>query len=137
MRSILGELRRPIFVKFLQTTGHNVSLANPVRSRSDTVKGAKASAALYSLVESANATGREPSAYLRRLFEQLPNAKTVHDFEALLPVGAPKTAVPVAGGHINLAASLSLLPLSSAYVTHRSPRLLQLTRPSQTSDRSC
>jgi transposase len=51
----------------------------------DTVKGAKASAALYSLVETAKANGLEPYAYLRQLFERLPHAKTVAEFEALLP----------------------------------------------------
>jgi hypothetical protein len=51
----------------------------------DTVKGAKASATLYSLVSTARANGLEPYAYLRRLFAELPKAKTVEDFEALLP----------------------------------------------------
>lgn len=51
----------------------------------DTVNGAKTSAALYSLVETAKANGLEPYAYLRRLFERLPYAKTVEDFETLLP----------------------------------------------------
>ncbi|HEY4367754.1 MAG TPA: IS66 family transposase [Steroidobacteraceae bacterium] len=51
----------------------------------DTVKGAKASASLYGIVETAKANGLEPYAYLRKLLEQLPHAKTVADFEALLP----------------------------------------------------
>lgn len=51
----------------------------------DTVSGAKASAAFFSLVETAKANGLEPYAYLRRLFERLPYAKTVADYEALLP----------------------------------------------------
>jgi hypothetical protein len=51
----------------------------------DTVKGARASAMLYSIVSTARANGLEPYAYLRRLFAQLPKAKTVEDFEALLP----------------------------------------------------
>lgn len=51
----------------------------------DTVKGAKASAALYSLIETAKANGLEPFAYLRNLFEKLPLAKTVDDIEKLLP----------------------------------------------------
>jgi transposase len=51
----------------------------------DTVKGAKASAALYSIVSTARANGLEPYAYLRRLFAELPKAKSVEDFEALLP----------------------------------------------------
>jgi transposase len=53
----------------------------------DTVKGAQASAALYSIVSTARANGLEPYAYLRRLFAELPKAKTVEDFEAMLPVG--------------------------------------------------
>jgi len=52
---------------------------------SDSAKGAKASAAFFSLVETAKANGLEPYAYLCRLFERLPYAKTVEDFEALLP----------------------------------------------------
>jgi transposase len=51
----------------------------------DTVKGAKASASLYSLVQSARANELEPYAHLRRLFANLPAAKSVEDFEALLP----------------------------------------------------
>jgi hypothetical protein len=52
---------------------------------SSSAKGAKASAAWYSLVESAKANGLEPYAYLCRLFDRLPKATTVEDFEALLP----------------------------------------------------
>ena len=52
---------------------------------SDTVKGAIASANLFSLVETAKANGVEPHAYLSLLFAQLPYARTADDFEALLP----------------------------------------------------
>ncbi len=52
---------------------------------SDTVHGAKASANLYSLVETAKVNGLEPYRYLRLVFEQLPQAQTVADIEALLP----------------------------------------------------
>ena len=51
----------------------------------DTVKGAKASAALYSIVSTARANGLEPYAYLKHLFTELPKAQTVEHFEALLP----------------------------------------------------
>jgi transposase len=51
----------------------------------DTVGGARASANLYSLVETAKANGIEPWAYLDHLFEQLPAAATSADIEALLP----------------------------------------------------
>lgn len=52
---------------------------------SDSVKGAIASANLYSIVETSKANGVEPHAYLSLLFERLPHAKKVEDFEALLP----------------------------------------------------
>ena len=55
----------------------------------DTVKGAKASATLYSLVSTARANGLEPYAYLRHLFAELPKAKTVEDIEQLLPFNIP------------------------------------------------
>ena len=52
---------------------------------SDTVSGAKASANLYSLIETAKANELEPYAYLRKVFTQLPKATSVEDIEALLP----------------------------------------------------
>jgi transposase len=52
---------------------------------SDTVAGAQASANLYSLIETAKANGIEPYHYLRQLFQRLPTAQNVDDFEALLP----------------------------------------------------
>jgi transposase len=52
---------------------------------SDSVRGVKASANLYSLVESAKANGLEPYGYLRQVFTALPQAETVEDIEALLP----------------------------------------------------
>ena len=58
----------------------------------DTIKGAKASASLYGIVETAKANGLEPYAYLRKLLEQLPHAKTVADFEALLPFSLSASA---------------------------------------------
>ena len=52
---------------------------------SNSVKGAKASAMLYSLIETAKANGLEPQAYLTDLFRDLPNCDTLEQFEALLP----------------------------------------------------
>ena len=48
-------------------------------------RGAKSSAALYSIVESAKANGKEPYKYLKELFEKLPSAKSDEDYENLLP----------------------------------------------------
>ncbi len=52
---------------------------------SDSVAGAKSSANLYSLIQTAIANGLEPYRYLRHLFTELPKAKTVEAIEALLP----------------------------------------------------
>ncbi len=51
----------------------------------DTVSGARASANLYSLVETAKANGIEPYAYLRHVFTEIPKAETLEHIEALLP----------------------------------------------------
>ncbi len=48
--------------------------------------GAKASADLYSLIETAKANSLEPYKYLRYLFEKIPYAEGEEDFKALLPV---------------------------------------------------
>jgi len=48
-------------------------------------EGARASAVLFSLVETAKANGLEPYHYLRYLFEKLPMAETTEDYKSLLP----------------------------------------------------
>jgi len=57
---------------------------------SDTPAGAHASARLYSIVETAKANGIEPYTYLRLIFEQLPQAVTLADIEAMLPWNVAK-----------------------------------------------
>jgi transposase len=52
---------------------------------STSVEGAKASANLYSLIETAKANDLNPYAYLKQVFTDLPNSETVEDIEALLP----------------------------------------------------
>lgn len=47
--------------------------------------GARASATLYSLIETAKANQLEPYGYLRYLFDKLPYAKSEDDYKALLP----------------------------------------------------
>jgi hypothetical protein len=51
----------------------------------DTVAGARASANLYSLIETCKANDIDPYTYLVELFGKLPLAKNAEDFEALLP----------------------------------------------------
>ena len=57
----------------------------------DTARGAHASAAIYSLVETAKANGLEPYHYLRYLFTKLPAASTTEDYERLLPTSLSAT----------------------------------------------
>jgi len=64
---------------------------------SATSRGAQASAALYSVIESAKANRHEPYWYLRFLFEGLISARTAEQFTALLPQNIdPKTLGPAA-----------------------------------------
>jgi len=67
---------------------------------SDTPDGAKASAAFYSLIETAKANNLEPSSYLKYIFTQLPYAKTDDDHKALLPQHLDRMAMDkvLAGG---------------------------------------
>jgi hypothetical protein len=60
---------------------------------SDSVKGVKASANLYSVIETAKANGLEPYAYLRYMFTALPKADTVEAIEALLPGNLEKDQI--------------------------------------------
>ena len=48
-------------------------------------KGARASAVLFSLIETAKANDIEPYLYLRFLFDRLPYADTSDDYKRLLP----------------------------------------------------
>lgn len=57
---------------------------------SATQAGAWASAALYSLIETAEANGLEPYRYLRHLFERVPHAGTREEYRALLPQHMPE-----------------------------------------------
>jgi transposase len=52
---------------------------------SGTPEGAEASALLYSLIETAKANNLEPYAYLRYIFDKLPFASVLEDYETLLP----------------------------------------------------
>lgn len=48
-------------------------------------KGAHASAAIYSLIETVRANGLEPYHYLRHVLKALPRVQSVEDYERLLP----------------------------------------------------
>ncbi len=52
---------------------------------SDTPAGANASAIIYSLVQTAKANRLDPYAWMRLLMRELPAARSLEDYEALLP----------------------------------------------------
>jgi len=60
---------------------------------SDTPAGAHASAALYSLIETAKASGLEPFTYLRYLYTHMPAMTTVEQIETLLPWNVDRSQV--------------------------------------------
>jgi transposase len=62
---------------------------------SDSARGVKTSANLYSLIETAKANGLEPYAYLRHVFTELPKAGTVDAIESLLPGNVAKKRLSV------------------------------------------
>ena len=51
----------------------------------DTMAGARASANLYGLIETAKANDIEPWRYLRHLFEELPRIDSTDKLQALMP----------------------------------------------------
>jgi len=52
---------------------------------SNSQAGARASAVLYSLIETAKANGLNPSIYLKTLFERFPKAEGDNQIKELLP----------------------------------------------------
>jgi transposase len=60
-----------------------------------TPEGAAASALFYSLIETAKANSLEPYAYLRFIFENLPTATALEDYEALLPWNVKRILPPL------------------------------------------
>lgn len=61
-----------------------------------TPKGAEASALLYSLIETARANNCEPYSYLRHIFTHLPSARSITDYEALLPWNLDRAKIMLA-----------------------------------------
>ncbi len=59
----------------------------------DTVAGARASANLYGLIETAKANGIEPGRYLAHLFEVLPSVTSTDQLDALLPQNLDREAL--------------------------------------------
>ena len=57
-------------------------------------RGATASATLFSIIETARANGKEPYWYLRKLFEELPTARSEADILLLAPFRDFEPSIP-------------------------------------------
>ncbi len=82
---VLDDGRLPLDTNLVENAIRTFVVGRKAWLFADSVGGARASANLYSLVETAKANGIEPWAYLQHLFEQLPAATELADLEALLP----------------------------------------------------
>ena len=82
---VLEDGRLPLDTNLVENAIRPFVLGRKAWLFADTVGGARASANLYSLVETAKANGLEPWAYLQHLFERLPAATELADLEGLLP----------------------------------------------------
>lgn len=85
LETILDDGRIPLDTKLVEIAIRPCVVGRKNWLSADTVRGAQASASLYSLVETAKASDLEPYAYLRHVFAVLPRAKTLAEIEALLP----------------------------------------------------
>ena len=81
----LDDGQYPIDNNFLENAIRPFAIGRKNWMFADTVHGARASANLYTLIETAKGHGLEPYHYLRRVFTMLPRAQTIEDIEALLP----------------------------------------------------
>ena len=66
------------------------AVGRKARLFADTPKGAHASAACYSLVETAKANQLEPYAYVNYLLDHIGSADTLEKLDALLPWNVPQ-----------------------------------------------
>ena len=81
----LGDGRYPIDNNLVENAIRPFAIGRKNWLFSASVKGAKASANLYSLIETAKANGLEPYAYLKHVFTELPKATSFDDVDCLLP----------------------------------------------------
>jgi transposase len=85
LKNVLLDGRLPIHTNDVERSIRPFAVGRRNWLFADTPKGAKASANLYSLVETAKANGLDPWTYLAHIFERLPTATTQEALEALLP----------------------------------------------------
>ena len=82
---VLEDGRVPLDTNAVENTIRPFVLGRKNWLFADTVAGARASANLYGLIETAKANGIEPWRYLRHLFEALPEIDSADQLEELMP----------------------------------------------------
>jgi len=81
----LDDGQYPIDNNFLENAIRPFAIGRKNWMFANSQAGARASANLYTLIETAKGHSLEPYHYLHRVFKMLPRAETVDDIEALLP----------------------------------------------------
>nr|WP_269746331.1 transposase [Desulfogranum japonicum] len=106
VQPVLEEFKLSAYLKNGCVTPDNNLLENAIRPFTvgrknwlfaGTQRGAEASAALYSLVESAKANGLDAYKYLRYIFENIPFAQSTDDYRALLPKNLTNEILKISG----------------------------------------
>lgn len=90
---ILDDGRLPLDTNLVENAIRPFVLGRKNWLFADTVAGARASANLYGLIETAKANGIEPYRYLSHLFELLPAITSPEQLEALLPQNLAREAL--------------------------------------------
>jgi len=85
LQTYLTDGRLPISNIKTEHVAKSIAVARKNFLFADTPAGADASARVYSLLETAKANGHHPQRYLSILLNELPNAESVENIEALLP----------------------------------------------------
>jgi transposase len=85
LKNVLLDGRLPIHTNDVERSIRPFAVGRRNWLFAGTPKGAKASASLYSLVETAKANGLDPWTYLAHVFERVPTATTEQAIAALLP----------------------------------------------------
>jgi hypothetical protein len=90
---ILDDGRIPLDTNWVENAIRPFAVGRKAWLFADTVAGARASANLYGLIETAKANRIEPWRYLAHLFEVLPEVTLADQVEALLPQNIDPTAL--------------------------------------------
>jgi len=86
LKSYLGDGRLEMDNGFIERAIKNFAIGRKNWLFSDTVNGAQASALFYSFIVTARVNGVNPYEALKRIFDEVPTASTVDDYERLAAI---------------------------------------------------